>query len=340
MNAKRQGDFEREILSFANSHEFKTFWLAVVLSSDMEKGLGKEEAAGLKGEMKRRLGAKLERRWEKRGIRAKHDDPDVLFTLDFYRNRLVTKIKPLYIYGRYLKFSREIPQSKWPCRKCHGTGCGYCGGKGAMYEETVEGLIAEPLLAATGAKATKMHAVGREDIDARMLGSGRPFVLELADPKKRKISLAEFEKEINRKNKDKVGVGGLRFVGKDAVEEVKSAQPAKTYLIKVRCGKSIRKCGIQKLLRLRGKEIRQQTPERVLHRRADLERRRKILGVKVEQTDKNVLELTIKAQAGTYVKELVTGDGGRTRPSVSGILGCSCKPLELDVMDVDFALGE
>ena len=30
-----------------------------------------------------------------------------------------------------------------------------------------------------GATASKFHSAGREDIDVRMLGGGRPFVLEL-----------------------------------------------------------------------------------------------------------------------------------------------------------------
>ena len=33
-------------------------------------------------------------------------------------------------------------------------------------------------------KDYKFHTGGREDIDVRMLGNGRPFVLEILDPKK------------------------------------------------------------------------------------------------------------------------------------------------------------
>ena len=331
--------FEKEIMEKAKSLEFSTFLLGVVLPTDFEEKLTEEERLAAKSEMKRSLGMRLEKAWKKRGIRADFTDPDVKFTLDFYRKRLVLSIKPLYIYGRYLKYSREIPQSKWPCRKCQGSGCDYCKGEGAMYSETVEGLLASPLLKATGAKVTKMHAVGREDIDARMLGTGRPFVLELSSPKKRAPDLRKIEEEVNRKNKGKMAANGLRFVEKGAVEKVKAVQPAKTYQLKVRCSKPIGRPGIQKLMRLRGKLISQKTPERVLHRRADLVRRRKILGLKAKQIDKNTLELTIKAQSGTYVKEFVTGDKGRTRPSVSEALGCACKPENLDVIDVDFELG-
>lgn len=44
----------------------------------------------------------------------------------------------------------------------------------------------------------------------------------------------------------------------------------------------------------------------------------------------------MKTQSGTYVKEFVSGDGGRTRPNFSERLGIPCKVDLLDVQDVDF----
>ena len=35
-----------------------------------------------------------------------------------------------------------------------------------------------------GSKQAYLHAAGREDIDVRMLGQGRPFVIEFVNPKK------------------------------------------------------------------------------------------------------------------------------------------------------------
>lgn len=46
----------------------------------------------------------------------------------------------------------------------------------------------------------------------------------------------------------------------------------------------------------------------------------------------------METQAGTYVKEFVHGDFGRTRPSLSDLLGVKCGEvdiLELDVEGVD-----
>ena len=40
----------------------------------------------------------------------------------------------------------------------------------------------------------------------------------------------------------------------------------------------------------------------------------------------------LTTSAGTYVKEFVHGDMGRTEPSISSILNCNCDILQLDVI--------
>ena len=44
--------------------------------------------------------------------------------------------------------------------------------------------IAQNLYEIVGSKEAYLHAVGREDIDVRMLGLGRPFIMEFINPKK------------------------------------------------------------------------------------------------------------------------------------------------------------
>jgi len=80
--------------------------------------------------------------------------------------------------------------------------------------------------------------------------------------------------------------------------------------------------------------IKQQTPLRVLHRRADLIREKYIYEVKVKKLSLKRAEMKIRCQGGLYVKELVSGDEGRTTPSVSELLENRAKPLKLDVLNV------
>ncbi|KAF5943088.1 hypothetical protein HYC85_020730 [Camellia sinensis] len=82
--------------------------------------------------------------------------------------------------------------------------------------------------------------------------------------------------------------------------------------------------------------ILQRTPIRVLHRRSPLEREKIIHWMKIERIagSSQYFLLHLCTQAGTYIKEFVHGDLGRTHPSVGSILGCRAEILQLDVTDV------
>jgi tRNA pseudouridine synthase 10 len=78
-------------------------------------------------------------------------------------------------------------------------------------------------------------------------------------------------------------------------------------------------------------QIQQVTPIRVLHRRSKLTRIRHILSMKVtDRIDDHYFRISISTDAGTYVKEFVHSDLGRTYPSISSLLGCKTDILELD----------
>lgn len=110
-------------------------------------------------------------------------------------------------------------------------------------------------------------------------------------------------------------------------------------------------------------EIVQKTPVRVLHRRPLATRPRMIHSVKaywvrpnraklpcengsekedslaikdeIPEPDGNLFILDLTTQAGTYVKEFVHGDFGRTKPSVCQILNTEVDIVALDVMSVN-----
>jgi tRNA pseudouridine synthase 10 len=46
------------------------------------------------------------------------------------------------------------------------------------------------------------------------------------------------------------------------------------------------------------------------------------------------VEFTLRCESGTYVKETVHGDGGRTQPSLSSLIKAKCEVLWLDVGDI------
>jgi len=264
--------------------------------------------------------------------------PDVVVILDLSAGLTEVQINSVFFYGRYKKFERGIPQTHWDCRACKGAGCEKCNFTGAQYLDSVEELIGRPVITAFDAKGAVLHGAGREDIDARMIGTGRPFILEVVEPRKRSLDLAELEKEINRTAEERISVSIKRWSDRTEVETLKSNKAHKKYRILVEVDGALSADMFANALKtLQGATIHQRTPERVAHRRADKIRERIVLDIEYagEQDGKFVVE--VLGEAGLYIKELVSGDGGRTRPSLAEILNRSAHVFSLDVVQVEGA---
>jgi tRNA pseudouridine synthase 10 len=169
-----------------------------------------------------------------------------------------------------------------------------------------------------------------------MLGRGRPFVVEVDEPRRRFLDLQRLKKEVNEEGKGRVKVSNLKFGDKTVVRKLKRGEMSqKEYRVLVGFEDEIRKGDLRLLEKsLKNVLVSQRTPNRVLHRRADLTREKYIYDVKVKKLSPRKAEMRIRCQGGLYVKELVSGDEGRTTPNVSQILENKAKPLKLDVLNV------
>ena len=85
---------------------------------------------------------------------------------------------------------------------------------------------------------------------------------------------------------------------------------------------------------LQGTTIQQFTPTRVAHRRAHTIRERKVYSCTIESVEDSIARLTLETESGTYVKELISGDQGKTTPSISSLVGFPCIVQELDVIEI------
>ena len=95
--------------------------------------------------------------------------------------------------------------------------------------------------------------------------------------------------------------------------------------------------GLTRLAQVNDLIIEQSTPLRVLHRRSLLSRPKTIHWLKVRRfINPHFFVLLLNTSSGTYIKEFVHGDLGRTCPSLGSLLGCKADILQLDVMDVHF----
>ena len=235
--------------------------------------------------------------------------------------------------------SREIPQTKWPCRMCKGKGCPRCHGTGKMYQTSVQEIIGDIALEMADGDEHFFHGMGREDIDACMLGTGRPFILEISHPRVRDIDLDELERKANESTLAQYR--DLRFVPRKYVKEYKEAEADKLYRARVKAeGKVNKQQVVDATISFENVHLAQRTPQRVEHRRADLVRDRVVYWVKAENIGEDTFDLILKTQSGTYVKEFVSGDEGRTEPNFSEKLGIQCRVELLDVLEIDYQQPE
>ncbi|XP_073826335.1 pseudouridine synthase 10 [Musca autumnalis] len=236
----------------------------------------------------------------------------------------------VFVAGRYRKISRKLSHTPW-----------ILNGKRVMedsIEEIIIGTVA-PYFCKDTSKVIFMSS-GREDVDVRCLAKGRPFVLEIPNSVHTTLPIAEanrMESEIDKSSK--LSVRNLQMVQREELVHIKSGEEQKKKYYRALCKlRDPATLDILKKLDIpEGFEIQQKTPIRVLHRRPLHTRPRMIYKMKawVHKDNLNVLVLDVVSQAGTYIKELVHGEFGRTTPSVSSLIGQPVDILALDVMAID-----
>ncbi len=378
------------ILEGLKEHEFDRLQLGAQFPKDqtenedhLRKRFGASGSAPLKSSLMEEVAKSLKEMDP--DIKLVNEKPQIMALIDLLTLNVSLDVRSHYIYGRYRKFERGIPQTRWPCRSCKGRGCKKCDNTGQQYQHSIQSLVGDPLLSIYGSHDHAFHGMGREDIDVRCMGRGRPFVIELKNPQRRKVDMTEVMATINDNSEGRIEVHAMRDSQRSEVVRVKETPAEKSYRICFRVkaqndGKedddlnALKKSDLESLCIERGLKksgtkaalierlneagtishdtdeiitilqgmegvtLKQRTPKRVSHRRADKVRERKVMevsNINVEMVDgAPQVEVDLRCESGTYVKETIHGDDGRTVPSVSALLDAQCVVQWLDVADI------
>lgn len=290
-----------------SQYQFETFLIGIKNEKENEKE---------KKRLKISLGQLVEKNLHKK---VDFLNPDILVKIDLKEKKIDYQIKPLYLYGRYQKIKPGIPQTRWHKK---------------IYHTSVQEEIGKVIIEYSQGTDHSFHGCGREDIDVTTLGNGRPFVIEIKNPKKRYFDIKQVEEKINDSSKW-VRVKDLSFTNKEKIKQIKMAAPEKIYQAEIQLSKKTAEEVLKEVAKkLSQITIKQQTPKRVLRRRYDLVRPKKIFYFKLIKYHPLNPIFEIKAQSGTYIKELVNGDEERTAPSFSQLLNQKCFVKNLKVIKV------
>ena len=238
------------------------------------------------------------------------------------------KRETIYLVGKYVKDTREFGQSVWDANA-------------TSVAESICPIVCD--LFGSPVDKSLFSASGREDMDVRMLGSGRSFVLQLGDAKNLSPLLDSGALAKVRIDTGDVRVeGGLAYADKGVMDWLhwsteqhtkvyhsvvwtQAVLPTQAQLDEVHANKTNIK-------------ILQKTPLRVLHRRTEHTREKYMHSLQIERLNDHFAIVTLRASAGAYIKEFVHGDFGRTVPCFADVVfgrPVRCDIIQLDVMEVE-----
>lgn len=227
--------------------------------------------------------------------------------------RLETVNSPIYIYGIYTKNCRNLSQTKMFLKKY-------------VNLKSVDGFISD-LKVFFDAEKVNFIGAGREDIDVKMI-KGRPFLIEVTRPRQN-LHFDHLDLVLNEGVSIRNLLNVTRAVKKELCEEESAC---KTYRALVYCHEPLNPEVIEEYRT--EFNIQQKTPIRVLHRRSNLTRTRHMQIMNWQVCGEYSI-VNIRAQGGSYIKEFINGDFGRTVPSLTGLFHSYCDYLLLDVLEVE-----
>jgi len=281
----------------------------------IDAGLDPDVGEGLGTELNREVGRRVGRRL---GADVDFERPDVQFLVDMEAGAIGVQRNSVSIYGRYRKLERGIPQTEWE-----------------KFDESVEELVAPPFLSAFRGTEAVFHGAGREDVDAQMVGSGRPFVLEIKQPRRRDADLEELGWPSRRdRRQGRNRVAGVCDPRDDRAGQGNTTPRRRTERPSISSKASGEPTSRRRSTRSRGRPSNSGAPPRRPppgrpRQGTDRPRDRRVADRRVHRDGRG------SRQGGLYIKELVSGDEGRTEPSLAGLLGVDATVAALDVTDVE-----
>ena len=237
----------------------------------------------------------------------------------------------LYITGRYFKRSRRVSHSRF---------------MPGSPVSSVEGELISRFSGLVECSELRFQSAGREDMDVRMLGSGRPFCITIVNPvpddklpapQTKDVFARGFGERLPKEVTCEYGVSAtdLEITWREPDVEPKLV---KCYRCVVYCSKTVTPEMLERLSQLKNVDILQRTPCRVAHRREMMDREKKILAFEYQTVSDHFFVLDLKTSSGTYIKEFVNSDFGRTKPCLGDLMSpnepMECQLLQLDVVYV------
>ncbi|MBI2006828.1 MAG: pseudouridine synthase [Nitrosopumilales archaeon] len=297
--------FVDKLLELSSEYEFSTFLVGAILKPSIvdndDEIRSKFQLRGIDS-VKTDFTNQIAKIFSKK-TKSKIDylNPEITITIDLKTDSCQVKSKPLFLFGKYTKTERGIPQKEKPCSNCEGKGCRTCKNHGICTFDSVEGKIAKVVFDKFGADQIKVTWIGGEDKTSLVLNKGRPFFVKVINPKKRNIKLA---KKITQ---DKVVIHNLHLIKQN---------PKTSFPFKTKIQKPIGTL-IKNTIAVYDKNKRNE---------------KLIYSVKYDVLSSTSFSLSMTADGGLPIKRFV--EGTDVFPNLTDLIGTKCSCKEFDFHEV------
>ena len=298
-------------------YEFSTFTVGAILKQSTIERDDKLRSKfhlrgvdGIKTAITKELGKKFVMTTKKH---IDHLSPDTTFTINFKTEQCNVKTKPVFLYGRYVKDKRGLPQKEESCRDCMGKGCIFCNNHGIVSFDGVEGKISKFLYEKFKTERVKFTWIGGEDKTSLVMGNGRPFFAKLLSPKKRNVRLAK------KSNLNEIMIHDLRKIDHIPNGSIQFRSKTKM-LVSTKNNLSSNKL----------KKLKQLTDAPIEITDSNKQYKKRIYKLKYKKHSLQSFAVEMEADGGIPIKRLVNGFS--VVPNISSILNtdCSCEKFDVD----------
>ncbi|WP_243679749.1 hypothetical protein [Vulcanisaeta souniana] len=260
----------------------------------------------IKRELNRELGKRVS---SILGVQFSREEPDVETIIDIATGSVTTQVMPIYILTRYRKVHRVVgdrENTRWPIDR---------------------------VVQAYGAQEAIVHAGGDDPSAARVLGNGRPVVIQVIRPGKR-LDIKDISPLLMDPNYD-VQLEEPSYVKSSIIMKMKAR--VRDYVITYRV-LAIADDNVtnEAMITLHDYFRNRQVAQRIRHGR----RIRRRISMVYELNGSVVrggrlVEFLIKCQGNLYIRGgFVHGGFGDVEPSIAGVLGIGVKPVEIDILNI------
>jgi tRNA pseudouridine synthase 10 len=262
--------------------------------------------------------------------------PDLTINLQFHKNtspEINVKMRSLIMLGRYIKKNRGLPQRSGGehnngkevsvrsqpyhvfCRT-HPQVLKMC----TLAGESIQSVISKEILRITKGEALKFSWIGSEDENSLVLGSGRPFFIQIRNPKtvhldQKTLGFHSYGLFVNiEKFFERLPEQPVQFIAKTRVVIQGSRQMGKEDQLKIKSlANSIVVFSNQK--------------------NKSRSSAKRIYSIDTVKTNDKVFELDVIADGGLSIKQFVEGRG-YISPNISSAANLQCKCLLFDILDI------